>query len=404
MKDADHYLQILNPTELLAFLKNLELGDDHLKNILTKCEYEELLSLKHLESNVFFKMKADQPELIGKISSISNSVLTAILGLYMGLSGLLGESLPPLFRSIGVLIFAPIAGGFIGFKNYKFTKKLGEASIRKRKLQALQMDILNHLKKERIQEIEKKTEEINTTLQTLPIKKTEGSSFFQFNNQKSTLACLNNLNVILDNHALFYKDNSVYQVFSQEIGEARQWLAENLEEHPKKEKGEMLSQEEKRQERFSAFFKKLIKIEEKRTPRPSWIQSNFRNLMISLTPTLLGAFSSSFAYFSGIPKIAQEFEQNKIYEILTTPTMKKFQLFSSLIITIYFTIIFIYLNYKSFVRNREYEEMEKTLIREKDHLRKLDDQLLKIKEIYIHIMRIANIFENLKKLSPLKKS
>lgn len=392
-KDPQPYLSTLVSTELLAFLRHLELGDEHLKHYLTKKEYEEMLSLETLDKKTAQQIDADKPELAGNVTLIMNSFFTATVGLWLGLSGFLGKSSHSPLSLAAVLFFATAGGAVIGLQNYKFTRGRGETSVRKTKLQALQMDILNQVSSERTKEINEKTDELNESLQKLRIKKTDEKFTINFDDQKEMLKWIDKLDSVLESHILSYKDNEVYKVFAKEIEETRRELEKSLKEKTFSEERE-----------FLPCFTKLIRHEgEEKIPRPSWLQANIMNLAISFIPTLFGSFGSTFVYFSGAPRFAEEFEHHQLSQLLTDPKLKKIELITSMLITLYFVVTFLYLNYKSFIRNRKYEENEEIIIKKKNHLRKLDDRLLKIKEAHNHMVRLATIFDDLKHLTNLKR-
>lgn len=392
-KDPQHYLDALISTELLAFLRHLELGDDHLKNYLTKKEYEEVLSLETLDEKTAAQIDADKTELAGNVTLIMNSFFTATVGLWLGLSGFLGKTSHSPLSLVAVLLFATAGGAFIGLQNYKFTRGRGETSVRKTKLQALQMDILNRVISERTKEISEKTDELNESLQNLKVKKTDEKFTINFDDQKELLKWVEKLDSVLKNNVLSYKDNEMYKVFAKEIDETHKELENSLKE------------QELREERaFLPCFNKLILHEgEEKIPRPSWLQANITNLAISFIPTLFGSFGSMFVYFSGAPRFAEEFENHQLSQFLNDPKLKKIELITSMLITLYFVVTFLYLNYKSFLRNRKYDENEENLIKKKNHLRKLDDRLLRIKEAHNHMVRLATIFDDLKQLTNLKR-
>jgi hypothetical protein len=391
-KDPQNYLETLISTKLLAFLRHLELGDDHLKHYLTKKEYEEVLSLETLDEKTAAQIDADKTELAGNVTLIMNSFFTATVGLWLGLSGFLGKTTHSPFSLAVVLIFATVGGALIGLQNYKFTRGRGKTSVRKTKLQALQMDILNRVINERTKEINEKTDELNESLQKLRIKKTDEKFTINFDDQKELLKWVEKLDSVLENTALSYKDNQMYKVFAKEIDETHRELKNSLKE-----------QELREEKAFLPCFNKLIRHEgEEKIPRPSWLQANITNLAISFIPTLFGSFGSTFVYFSGAPRFAEEFENPHLSQALTDPKLKKIELITSMLITLYFVITFLYLNYKAFIRNRKYDENEENLIKKKNHLRKLDDRLLRIKEAHNHMVRLATIFDDLKQLTNLK--
>ncbi len=295
-------LEHLTPPELLTFLRHLELGEEHLKQILTKEEFQQLLTLESLDSKTAQKLDADRTELTGKFIPTLHSIFTTLVGLWLGLSGLLGWSLGSRERLFFVVTFAGLTGALIGYSNYRFTQKLGRSALNKRKLQSLQMDVLTLLEKDRKQEIAEK----KGSVEPLSIETEETVSL--------------------------------------------------------------------------PALKKLITKKEDRIYKPSWFKSNLTNFFLSFIPTFFGGFGSMFLYISAPTQLAEEFGNKDLYLALTNPTLKKIELISAILITLYFAYQSLYLNYKSFLRNREFEEMEERLIRKKNHLHKLDDELLKIKE------------------------
>lgn len=380
-------LETLTPSELLVMLRHLELGDSHLKETLSERELDQLLLREPLKASSSSKLETDKPELAGVVFGVLNSVFTATVGLWMGLSGFVGASLHSWPQLVGVFTVAIGGGLIIGYQNFKFTKRNAAAAIRKEKIQALQMDVLDEVEEKRLEEINQNKRELNALIKKIQIQKDAEPFTIDFNDKKSLKEGIDKLDEILGNNIIFYRNSESYRVFEKEIDETRKLLEDSLKiyEQPKL--------------KHDRAVQKLTKEGPDTVPHASWFESNFKNLLVGLLPTLFGAFGSTFVYFSGVPQIAKEFGQRDVYFMLTSPEMKKIELISSTLITAYFLFNYLYLNYKSFLRDREFEEMEERLVKKKNDVRKLDDNLLKMKEVREHLSRITQIFEHIKQLT-----
>lgn len=341
-------LRQLTPSEILLIRKHLQLGKKHLDRVLSRKESQEIFSLADEAED---PMESDSFEVIGTASLVLNSVLTATLGAWMGLSGFLGLSLgsKPLFVSL--LIFAVGVGGLIGLRAGYQAKKKADRAIEEKKLYEIERHLISLINQKRRIETEEKTIELIRFLEERGIRNPEIQEPFLVHE-----ACLN-------------------------------WLDQMQALDPQAEplkKGLQNRVENKRSQNTSEWHHILRKLGKAPSQPPlkwrPWIRANWRGILSGLVPTLLGVFSSLFVYLGGAPELAHQMGYEGFFHILMQPKMKLIELTTALLITLYFAISYLYANHKSYLRDQTLSQMRLTLEKEENAMEGLDDRLLKIKE------------------------
>jgi hypothetical protein len=254
---------------------------------------------------------------------------------------------------MSVFSFAVVVGGFVGFQNARATKRASRDAIENRKLQDFEIGVLQEVIRHRRKELEAKTAELRSLLSQLGI-------------QVDIQEIERGANV----HKTFL--HWIEQVPQKGAVEMRHDLAIKAEREEKKK--------QQRKQLDRVFQKLSHAVIHPSLELVSWIRSRSKTLLVQLIPTVMGGFSSLFVYLGGAPRLAGEMQLEGLLEFLMRPEVKIFQLTSSILITLYFGFSFVYLNLKSFKREKELSLMQAEIARHENILDALDDQLFKIKE------------------------
>ncbi|MFI5334312.1 MAG: hypothetical protein ACHQT8_03995 [Chlamydiales bacterium] len=381
-------LHKLTPTELLFLQKHIKLGKDHLETCLTKEELDSLFNLATIPHRAKEQLKTTGAEVLGQSSLVVNSILTATLGGWMGLSGFLqlDMSSKPVFYSVASSAW--LLGGFIGFQSGRVRRNQSAAALDKRKLQDLEVAIIQEINRQRKEEIDLKTTELLLMLEhlTIPVKRREIENSHDL--QALALKWADALEQRVEEHPR--SDFAKY--FLLELHEAKNALS--IKKAVETEKSEDA-------EKFSKIADKLSRASmQPQIKLKSWLKANWSRLVVELTPTMLGGFSSLFVYMGGLPNVARAMGNEPLVNFLSDPKVKVLQLIFAVCTTIYFGSSFLYLSRKAFKRDQEISKMQIYITREENMMTVLDDKLLRIKEA----LRVFEPLEHIMRTMTHKKS
>lgn len=357
-------LEGLAPSQLIFIAEHLKLGEEHLRNLLSEEEVEELFHLGRVSGEHLSALQIDKPESAGKVLLTLNSVATGILGVLLGYTELLGVPLNSRFVFWGILGIAFLLGAWMSYQNFQFTKKQAKGVIRKQQLNCLQLQILELLRKKKSEELNQTTQKFRGSLERLGIPLQQGE-------QKQVQELLER-----------YRDSSLYEIFKGEIEEDLARVSKTKEE-------KTLSQNQP-----PPLFQKLLDtapvVSRKKV---SWFKRNRTHLAIGLIPTLLGGLGTSLSIRGQASRIAEEVGKQEISAFLENPPplFLKAQLFFSLLITAYFAFSFFHENRKAFLRDRKREKLEESIIEKESSLTLLDAKLTKAKQAQKALQRLENI-------------
>jgi hypothetical protein len=384
---SQNALEWLTPEKLVVIQKHLKLGSKHILKCLSQEEWQKFYELAQLDSKTRAQLRLDKVELAGPATLALNSILTAALGGWMGFSGFIGLSLNSPILFIFILSIASLVGLALGYQNYQFTKQSAEKAIEKRRLQDIELYLLNELIKNRKREIKEKHKELIYVLNSMHIAKediNEGLQYEKFGSDFQCIAWLSEFEKIVKKT---HKDEVLYHDILKEI-----------DENKKKTKEKLKFYEKIKENDFFFTLQKLFDAKiDSREANPSWFRANFKNLIIGLIPTFFGGFSSLFVYLNGVPNIAQSMGKTKTFYFFIDSRVKYIELSIAALITIYFAASFIYLNRKTFKRYREVTKTDAIIIQEEGKVALLSDQLLKVKEVLSCMSRIFSIYKIIKR-------
>lgn len=375
------------PLELLLLYKHVKLGKKHLRHWLSEEEIAEILALTREDQETEREIKADTSEVIGGVSLVLNTIFTATFGAWMGISGFLKLSLNKPFLFFSLLLFCSLVGGYIGFFQYQFTKKAAQNAVDQKQMKEIELSILKTLKFHRSSEMEHKRHDLNDLLKKLHI---DGMELLdipaeEFDDHE---VCLNWLNQIDRAIKDLEKNKEMAHFFSTEVKAVKSALEEAKARDQKRKKGLIAH----------IVHKLTDSLAHPPLPSSSWVRDHSRQILISLTPVLLGGFSSLFVYLGGAPRIAEEMSQTKLYEFLSQPVVKYTELVMAIGMTCFFAYSSVHSNWKSFKRDQEWKKITALTTREETDLQLMDDQFLKMKQVEDVMKPIGRMYLAFKKL------
>jgi hypothetical protein len=383
----DFRLNQIPLSDLLNLQKHLEFGQEHLRRLISQKGIEKLCSLDLLDTQVEKKLKTAPADITGTFTKFVNSALTAALGAWVVFNKISGTVLTSKFLFQGVLFCSLAIGAAIGIQNYRFTRKEIQKQLEKRKLQDIQLSILDFLNQHRLQEIKEKTGEINHLLQQLGIgyemkwnsEETPPLSFYLRVFEEIEQA----VQVRWQN-----QDPLIRRLFTDEWGVLQERVGQKLMDRSAPAKN------------IPPILIPLIETPlPQATQKKSWLQSNWRHILISGIPVLYGTFTSLFGASGDAKTIAKQVEWSEMYFFLIQPPMRTMGFLLAIAITSYLTFSFINKNRVKFRRDREIGKAAEQIIERQATLLERDDHILKLKEVLIAAQRICGIDKVLEKMS-----
>lgn len=370
----------LTPPELILLQKHIELGKDHLEEILGKRGLEEFLQYAKPNQATIDQIKADDTEASGNFIHTVNTIITGTFGGWMGFSAMMELNLSSPFMFGSVLALATFVGLSIGYESFLATKE--EAIEAFHTLQSLQivLEILKEIYRKRTKELLEIQENICASVIALcPSKATASIS-----------QCILALNHVIDEKISSYESKPVYHFLKEKIDAIKARMKKNLEEGSK---DASLPRDDDRNRELPSLIARLICAypREAKTSQ-SWISKDARKMFISLIPTLFGGFGSLFVYLSGSTEIAQAFEYESLVVFLTSHAAKLTKIAISVLVTLYFGFSFLYSYRKTYRRNVEIEKNKEAIVKEETSLTLLDAQLFKFRQVREDAEKIREIF------------
>jgi hypothetical protein len=379
-------LRVLTPPELIILQKHIELGKDHLVDILGRKGFHDLLALARPDKNVVQKLKTDDTETTGNLILVVNTIITGCFGGWMGLFGMLELDLrsPSIFY--GILSLATLFGGAIGYQSFRLTKNTAAAAIESQQTLELEATILKEIHAKRSQEIREIEEYLQHSLTELGPAK-----------ELSTLTeWVKEFDQLIDTKLSSYKKSPFSDFLQRKIHTFRTNMYKHIEQIWEQGKNiELVHPASKdRNQTLSPIFQKLI-FDSPQTLKtsPSWNRIQAGKLILGLLPTLFGGFGSVFVYLTGGTSIAQAFKHDHLVAVLTTPEAKFVKIIIAILVTIYFGFSFLYAKRKSDKRTSEIDKKRQFLVKEEAALTLLDEKLLRLRKIKGDVEKIIEMFQ-----------
>jgi|GEM_PF-1621971 len=375
-------LHDLTPPELIILQKHIELGKDHLIELLGAKGFCDLLHWIKTKQEVIEQIRDDDTEMSGNLILAVNTIITGCFGGWMGLSAVMELNLHSAIIFGTVFSFATLLGTLIGYQNFQSTKMDAIQNIQTLQMMQFEIDILNKIRQIREQELQ----EIEANLLSFSPSKEKIAFRDWFTAFEQTT----------EEKLSPHRAHLIYHFLESEIGDIKKELRKNFEESfSQRENTKTLCPSKEHESRdLPPFIKVMISsypTESKGSK--SWIRRNARKILISLIPTLIGGFGSMFVYLSGSTEIAKAFEYNHLVSFLTSPNAKYVKLALALLFTAYFGFSFLYSNRKAYKRSREIEKKRELISKEESSLTLLDEKLFKLRKVREDVNKIRKLIQ-----------
>ncbi len=308
-------LEKFNIHELFFIKNNLKLGKDHLFKKIGEDEFNNLLSMIKLSSEKKSKLTLSIEAKIGYFIFFYNIILTTLLGIAFGFSGLFGSGKFKICPLIIIFLLSAIISLFVTWLNSKHIKKKNSQILKDQKIAELELKIIQMI--------------IN-----------KGESKIK-RNQKKLLNITEN--ILQKIHSILPSDVPIHldQCLS-ELGYFRQ-----------------ISQKESFPINIEPYFKKyqthftfhsLAHLRSYSMESPlkikKWLATNWGDVIPTTFITLFGSFSSAFILYNNVPLCIQE--SGYIFQWEQFVHSKHLLILISILIASYFTFShakFMYTNY-----------------------------------------------------------
>lgn len=377
----------LHPFELLCLLKNIRLGEGHLKKHLNATQFKQLLAISRLYNGDEHAIKTDPIEKSSNVTMIINTIITGVLGGSLGFVAFMELEFKSKVIFISILVIVVILSAYFGYYSFKLTKKTTYAALTHLKLQKVQLEILKILRKKLEVEEKKLMEEINHHLSTTntPIHEhvqleQAFASWMKLTKEKIK----NSKNLFAQNEKMLLKEiekieEKINTLFKENI------LDKETVHHKNDKK---------------SFMKLLVdstlsstKIEVKKT---SWVKTHFFQILIDGVPTVLGCGASMFVYLTGVPGAVRTIG----FGIPWIPgwVLKPTAFVIAILATFYLGYAFVHKNYKAFKRDQELEKITEKITHEEDEINKLNEKakfLQNVNELLQNIISTISTFERI---------
>ncbi len=396
-----HQLDLLTPAELIILEEHLKLGLGHLKKHLSKNQLDQILASLTLNQTQISKIGRSGVEIMGNLSLALNSIITATFGAWMGYFAFWGFSIAS-FRLFGFIVaLAAGIGAVIGFQSVYSAKQQAKDAINNQVLHVLQIEILKRIGQKRKEESDTIYQELDHLLADL----SQGTSFagklsvlhLTDKSRGEIFEWAEKVAVMGKEKLEGYFSGLVPAKCTEEWMEIQGEFRQNLVGFFEKQ-GELDTihdgAEKSVRKGLDPSLKKLISVSPAESVAPvSWVRRNARSLILGLTPTLLGGFSSLSVYLGGVPSILKNFGHEKWFAFFTTREAKLVEFTLALLITLYFGFSFVFSNRKAFHRAQELEKTNKTIVQMESSLTLLDADLIKLKELKKSSLQLMRFFK-----------
>jgi hypothetical protein len=364
-------LNDLTPPELILLQKHIQLGQDHLVEVLGKKGFQEFLQFARPSQEAVDQAQADDTETSGNLILAVNTILTGSFGGWMGFSAMMELNIgsPVIFGTI--LSLATLVGAAIGYQNFRFTKQEAIQTVQTLQLLQLEIEILQDIHTQRARELHEIREDLLTAVKALSSSKASSST------ADWTVA----LKRAIDEKISSYQNNPAYAFLKREIAVIQARMKKNFEEGSSEKDVSHPSDGGCNRELPSIIELLIRSYPRAAKASKSWIRRNTRKICISLIPTLFGGFGSLFVYLAGSTQIAKAFEYDSLVVFLTSPRATSIKIAFSILVTLYFGFSFLYSNRKSYKRSVQVEKKKEAIVKEESTLTLLDEKLFKFRQV-----------------------
>lgn|GEM_PF-1629648 len=400
-------LENLNLMELNILLGHLRLGEYHLKNLLGKQKYTCLLAQGSLNSDQNFKIQTNRAEKSGNIALVLNTVITSIFGAWMGFSGFLGLHLNSVPMLITIILLALFVSITVGFLSFKLTTQNSKKAIHNQKIHNLQLNVLELMVSKKEEVVLSLIKYLNYSLRYVQehsgLKADSDNEFLEFNDFPCYEQWTKKISSALNAKINANKNNIFYNFYCERLIK----IIKKIENIIQSNQSTFISHKELLPEKQSCsnLYTDLLAnpVNSKSMPRyasKTWLRAHFTSLLGGLIPTFLGSFASMFVFLSGGPNVAREFGKLTLETAIRQPNARLIEFSLAISLTLYYSVSFIYNNFKMYLRDQEIEKTRKIIMQRENELFEFDNKyntLIRMKNQTTRIINIFTAMENIRK-------
>lgn len=411
MNEHEKQLTDFSLPQLHMVLKHLRLGVDHLKLMLTKNQYKELLKWCELTRDQKKQIATDTVERLGNMSLIINTILTSTFGAWMGLSGCIGLTLGNYAMLCSVTILAFFVSGLIGYVSLSMTKKQALNARDNQKLHNAQLKVLQIINQKLNEKSDSHAFYLNTAtflLEDFKGECTDKKENGLFTTKLEAYHWLDHFKRVLKLRLEDFGDFHMHELYRTELMQNTYRIQKSIGKHIDfVENLAEVTQKQKKELRIvhTLPFLKVLSNPLFAVPKHktlfapfSWAKGNFRTLLLGLIPTIWGGFASMFVFVGGIPNIARELGFSELATLLSEPTARVIEISLAGAVTLYFAFSYLYSSKKCWQRQRILERTQKEIANEETLVLENTQKLKMLNKVKMYTQRIVSVFNILKKL------
>ncbi|OJU80695.1 MAG: hypothetical protein BGO10_02645 [Chlamydia sp. 32-24] len=408
MKNEKRKLDDLSLPQLQMLLKHLRLGFDHVELLLSEEQLNDLLNWSKISEEHEDRISSNRVELLGNMSLIINTILTSTFGAWMGISGCIGCSLGSFKILFSIAILAFLVSGFIGYITLSNTKKQASVAINKQRLFNLQLKILKIINEKLNQKCESTLFYLNTAIFLLNNEKEDllnKDKYNPFNTANEAYLWLEQLSIALESRLKTLENIPNFDHYQKELTKAIYRIRKTIAKHIHFLEHLALAVKKERKHTHLRPYLPFLKIltnpsfavPKYRALTPtSWVKSNYRYLLMGLTPTIWGGFASMFVFVGGIPNITRELGFEEWALFLTNPTARFIEISIAFLITCYFAFSYLYSSKKIWIRQKIFEQTEISIANEETLILENNHKLSMLYKVKTHLQKMISMMNILK--------
>ncbi|HRD70801.1 MAG TPA: hypothetical protein PK657_11715 [Legionella sp.] len=405
-------IEHLNLSELNILLGHLRLGEAHLKDQLSKEQFNSLLHLGSLNLEQKINVSSNKAEKSGNVALVLNTIITSVFGAWMGFSGFAGLRLNSPVTLACITGIALIISLLVGYFSFKLTAVNAQSAIYKQKIHNVQINVLKLIISKQQDSLESLIKYLNHSVNYLKAK-SQNTSFFlkkeegnekplvNFDTPEEFSTLMIDLTGAIQEKIKEISRKKIYNFYKERLLKIIVNLDKKIMQtlfinHSGQNNNISRSLDHK-----MSFIQILSTQADQSTvskPRKNWFKDNILALAAGSIPTLLGGFASMFVFLAGGPNLAKELGFINLEHSLRNPHSQMIELGMAVLLTLYFGISFIYNNYKNYIRQHEIEKSIRELVlleKEDIYLKRKFTLLTKIKSETRRIINIYTAIENI---------
>ncbi|MBA3238037.1 MAG: hypothetical protein H0T62_06765 [Parachlamydiaceae bacterium] len=349
-------LSNLDLIELQVFLEHIRLGPDHVKLLLNKKQFSEVIELGYITLQQLKEVKTDKNEKFGNLALVLNTIITGSFGAWMGLSGSMELDLGSPVIFVTITLVTCLLCGAIGYNKYQLIKEQSANAIKQQKFANLEINILSRIQVELQKKIYKLEGDLYRAVEDEVVKHNQKPTKFVRTEEDSEV-WLQELSNFMQQRLEEVSSSSINDILKKEWETSYKKIKKILQTHfefinqlssdpLKQHEREKIKKRHKSSSGLELLIDPALSVPEE-PHLPSWIDKNKRAIIVNLAPTLLGGFGSMFVFVGGIPDIAQAFGCEECYAFLTHFYARLVEIGLAILITFYFGFAHLYSSRKS---------------------------------------------------------